>query len=62
MIDVLVIGCGLSGIVVARELAEQGFKVHILEKRNHVGGNIYDCRSNGGGVSSEIWSSCIFYR
>lgn len=38
----LVIGCGLSGAVIARELAEKGFKVDILERRNHIGGNMYD--------------------
>ncbi len=38
----LVIGCGLSGAVIARELAEKGYKVKILEKRNHIGGNMYD--------------------
>lgn len=38
----LVIGCGLSGSVIARELAEDGYKVQILEKRSHIGGNMYD--------------------
>lgn len=40
--DVLVVGCGLSGAVVARQLAEQGKKVLIWERRNHIGGNMYD--------------------
>ena len=38
----LVVGCGLSGSVIARELAESGFEVQILERRNHIGGNMYD--------------------
>lgn len=38
----LVIGCGLSGAVIARELAEKGFKINILERRSHIGGNMYD--------------------
>ena len=42
MKQALVIGCGLSGAVVARELAEKGFKVKILERRNHIAGNMYD--------------------
>lgn len=41
-IDVLIIGCGLSGTVASRELAERGKKVKILERRNHIGGNMYD--------------------
>lgn len=42
MKQALVVGCGLSGAVVARELAEKGYKVLILERRNHIGGNMYD--------------------
>lgn len=40
--DCLVIGCGLSGAVIGRALAEQGKKVVIWERRNHIGGNMYD--------------------
>ena len=40
--DCLVIGCGLSGAVIARRLAEQGKQVVIWERRNHIGGNMYD--------------------
>lgn len=38
----LVVGCGLSGAVVARHLAEADLKVVIWERRNHIGGNMYD--------------------
>lgn len=41
--DAVVVGCGFAGSVVARELAEHGGKrVLIIEKRNHIGGNMYD--------------------
>lgn len=45
--DVLIIGTGISGVVVARKLAEKGFKVSMYEKRNHIGGNLYDYELNG---------------
>lgn len=38
----LVVGCGLSGAVIARHLAEQGKRVVIWERRDHIGGNMYD--------------------
>lgn len=39
---VLVVGAGFSGAVIARELAEAGHNVTVLEKRDHIGGNAYD--------------------
>lgn len=42
MTMILVVGAGLSGAVVAREMAEAGNKVYVLDSRNHVAGNAYD--------------------
>lgn len=42
-IDFLVVGCGLTAGVIARHLAERlDKKVLIWERRNHIGGNLYD--------------------
>lgn len=41
MYDYLIVGSGLFGATCARELADYGCKVKIIEKRDHVGGNIY---------------------
>ena len=38
----LTVGCGLTGAVIARELAERGREVEIWERRSHIGGNMYD--------------------
>lgn len=46
--DCLIIGCGLSGAVIARHLAEQGKKAVIWERRDHIGGNMYDCVDEHG--------------
>lgn len=40
--DYLVVGAGLCGGVIARELAERGKKVTLWERRDHIGGNMYD--------------------
>lgn len=43
MYDSIIIGSGLAGSVVARELAEKAnHNVLIIEKRNHLGGNCFD--------------------
>ena len=39
--DYLVIGSGLFGSTFAFEAAKRGKRVKIIEKRNHIGGNIY---------------------
>lgn len=40
--DVIIAGAGYAGSTAARVLAENGKKVLILEKRDHIGGNAYD--------------------
>lgn len=45
---VYIVGCGLTGSVIARELAEKGKEVVIFERRNHIGGNMYDYEDSYG--------------
>jgi|TARA_B110000908_G_scaffold166606_1_gene217994 UDP-galactopyranose mutase len=44
----LIVGAGFSGAVIARELAEAGHHVRVIEKRNHVAGNAYDYTNEHG--------------
>lgn len=47
--DAVVVGCGLTGGVIARHLAERrGKRVLILERRNHIAGNMYDYTDENG--------------
>ena len=47
--DAIIAGCGLSGSVIARTIAQEaGKKVLILERRKHIGGNLYDFRNEAG--------------
>jgi UDP-galactopyranose mutase len=46
--DVIVIGAGLSGCVIAERFANAQKKVLILEKRDHIGGNCYDYIDDNG--------------
>ncbi|MFN8297684.1 MAG: UDP-galactopyranose mutase [Chitinophagales bacterium] len=40
--DIVIIGAGISGAVLAQQAAAAGKKVLVLEKRNHIAGNCYD--------------------
>lgn len=39
--DYLIAGAGLFGAVFAHEMHKQGRKVLVVEKRDHIAGNIY---------------------
>ena len=41
MYDYLIVGAGLYGSVCAYELCRKGYRVLVIDKRNHIGGNIY---------------------
>jgi len=41
-IEYLIVGSGLTGATIARLLFDKGFKVLVVERRSHLGGNVYD--------------------
>ena len=41
MYDYLIVGSGLYGAICAYELNKKGYKVLVIDKRNHIAGNIY---------------------
>ena len=45
--DYLVVGSGLFGATFTHEAIKKGKKVLVLEKRNHIGGNIYTEKTDG---------------
>src|SRR5918992_5585775 len=49
MFDYLIVGAGYAGSVLAERLATQaGKRILIIDKRNHIGGNAYDCYNEDG--------------
>ena len=47
MTNYLVVGAGLFGSIFAHEAAKRGHEVTVIEKRNHLAGNIYTKEVNG---------------
>lgn len=58
--DVIIAGAGFAGAVAARELAEAGKQVLVLEKRPHIGGNMYD-EENEAGIRVHVYGPHIFH-
>ena len=48
MYDVLVVGAGFAGSVMAERLAGSGRRVLVVDRREHVAGNAYDERDAAG--------------
>lgn len=40
--DVIIVGCGFAGSVLARKFANDQMNVLLIDKRNHIGGNMYE--------------------
>ncbi len=58
--DTLIVGAGFAGSVAARELAEAGERVLVIDKRPHIAGNAYD-RPDGAGVLVHQYGPHIFH-
>lgn len=44
--EFLIVGAGFAGAVSARELAEAGHQVLVVDRRDHIGGNAYDVKDS----------------
>jgi UDP-galactopyranose mutase len=60
--DYLIVGCGLSGCVIAEQLANKNNKKSlIIEKRDHIGGNCYDYIDNETGILMNKYGAHLFH-
>lgn len=57
--DYLVVGAGLFGAVFAREAADAGKSVLVIDKRDHIAGNIYTKEIEG--IHTHIYGAHIFH-
>lgn len=58
--DVLVVGAGFAGSVMAERLASSGRRVLLVDRRSHVGGNAYD-EPDAAGVLVHRYGPHIFH-
>ncbi len=57
--DYLVVGAGLFGAIFAHEAHERGKRVLVVEKRGHIGGNIYTEKKSG--INVHKYGAHIFH-
>jgi UDP-galactopyranose mutase len=60
MTKALVVGAGYAGSVVARELANAGWRVLVIDKRGHIAGNAFD-EADENGVLVHRYGPHIFH-
>jgi UDP-galactopyranose mutase len=61
LFDYLIVGAGFAGSVLAERLASKaGQKVLLIDRRNHIGGNVYD-HYNDAGILVQRYGPHIFH-
>lgn len=59
MYDYLVVGAGLYGAVFAHEAKKKGYSVLVIDKRSHIGGNVYTEKIEG--INVHKYGAHIFH-
>ena len=59
MYDYLLVGAGLYGAVFAREMTDRGFKCLVIDKRDHIAGNVYTEETEG--INVHKYGAHIFH-
>lgn len=59
--DYIIVGAGIFGAVVARQLANQDKKILIIDRRDHLAGNIYSYMDKETGIEIHKYGSHIFH-
>lgn len=57
--DYLIVGAGLTGATLARELTDAGKQCLVIDKRNHIGGNVFTQRMDG--IDVHTYGAHIFH-
>lgn len=57
--DYLVVGAGIFGSIFAYEASKRGKKVLVIDKRDHIGGNMYTEKREG--INVHLYGAHIFH-
>lgn len=61
MTDLLIVGSGLFGLTMARQAAEAGAKVTVIERRDHLGGNAWSEADPETGIEVHKYGAHLFH-
>ena len=59
--DFIIVGAGISGATIAECCASNGNKVLVIDKRNHIAGNIYDEIDVKSGIRISKYGAHLFH-
>lgn len=59
--SILIVGAGFTGAVIARELADAGLKITVIDQRHHIAGNCYTQRDEQTGIMEHVYGPHIFH-
>ena len=57
--DFLIVGAGLTGAVIARQLSDAGKRCLVIDRRDHIAGNCYTKEVNG--INVHVYGAHIFH-
>lgn len=58
---ITIVGAGLYGAVCAHELTKAGYECRIIDKRDHIGGNVYTRYDEGARCHEHVYGAHIFH-
>ncbi len=61
MSDLVVVGAGFFGLTVAERMAERGLSVHVVDRRDHIGGNAYSEAEPTTGIEVHRYGAHLFH-
>lgn len=57
----LIVGAGFTGAVIARELAQHGHQITVIDQRSHIAGNCHTFRDENTGIMEHVYGPHIFH-